>query len=182
MLLSVAWERSSGLFGKCGLPSLPFDGMIHSRVCGAFAELKSESRNVWRYLLVLWLATTILAGSSLCCCTLAGLGLTSSAGASEDCCSPSTSDSTGGCPQRSDGRKHDCPCNKGKASSALADTERVVPLTGPTSACWQFSTGEIVASLRAEGQFAARSVLFGSSAFPHLDGRGILRVVNSLRC
>jgi len=137
---------------------------------------------VWRYLLVLWLTTTILAGSSLCCCTLAGLGFTASAGAAEDCCCQSFSDSTGGCPQRSDGQQHDCPCKKGKASSALADTERVALPTGPTNASWQFSTGAIVASMRAEGLFVARSTPFGSSAFPHLDGRGILRVVNSLRC
>ena len=137
--------------------------------------------NVWRYLLVLWLTTTILAGSSMCCCTLAGLNAMASAGSAGDCCCPS-SDSAPECPHPSNGEKHNCPCKNGKVASTLACTERVLSPMTPSSAIWQFSAGEVVIPFRVERTLIVHSTRFGSSAFPHLDRRGILRAVNSLRC
>lgn len=137
---------------------------------------------MWRCFLVLWLTTTILAGSSLCCCTPAGLGIATPTESVASCCCQPSSDETSGYPRDSDGRKHECPCKKSPVFVADVDSERVMLSTLSTSGVWQFSAVNVVANVPFDGVPAVDARRLRSSAFPYLDGRGILRAVNALRC
>ena len=137
---------------------------------------------MWRYFLVLWLTTTILAGSSVCCCTLAGIGVTASAESGASCCCPESSGETGECPLQSDGRKHECPCKQNPIIVTDADSQRVLLPVLSTSGVWQFSTVNVIACVPCDGVAVLDARRLRASAFPYLDGRGILRAVNVLRC
>lgn len=137
---------------------------------------------MWRSLLVLWLTTTIFAGSSLCCCTAAVLGIATSTESAASCCCEPSSDETSGCPRDSDGRKHECPCKKSPVVVADVHSERVMLPTLSTSGVWLLSTVNVIANVPFDGVLPVDARRLRPSAFPYLDGRGILRAVNTLRC
>ncbi len=137
---------------------------------------------VGRHLLVLWLTTMILAGSSLCCCTPAWLGLATSTESRANCCCPPSLGEQSGCPHRPDGRKHECPCKKSNVFVSQVDSERTSVPAALSTAAWQCVAIGVVASARQAGIPAIDARRHRSNAFPYLDGRGILLAVNALRC
>ncbi len=137
---------------------------------------------VGRYLLVLWLTMMILAGSSLCCCTPAWLGLATSTESIANCCCPPSLGEQSGCPHKPDGRKHECPCKKSNLFVSQGDSERTSVPTASSTAAGQFLASGAVASVRQEGIPAVDARRHRPGAFPYLDGRGILLAVSTLRC
>lgn len=139
-----------------------------------------------RKALSLLLIMTTLFGQSFCCCTL---GAWSSAPngqpAPDSCCCHTTDDSSGGCPDSSKGPGHECPCKKGKVVSANLASDVTVPNTSRISWEGWVRQFEVVAHLGRPSLMEVvqlKATYFQSTPFPHLDGVGILRAVNSLRC
>lgn len=139
-----------------------------------------------RRVLSLLLIVATLVGQSFCCCTFRTLGATVAGQAAADsCCCHTTDDLTGSCPNSSKGPRHECPCKKGKAVAANLVDDVVVPNVVRISWEGWARPFAVVAHfgrppLTELAQLKATS--FRSTAFPHLDGVGILRAVNSLRC
>jgi len=127
----------------------------------------------------LFLILATLYGQSFCCCTLTAL---KSQPAADSCCCHTTDDSSGGCPGSSKGPRHECPCKKGKVVSADLASGVIVPT--PSWEGW----ARLFALVPQLGQPSwvevaqLKATYFRSTAFPRLDGVGILRAVNSLRC
>ena len=136
-----------------------------------------------RKALSLLLIVATLFGQSFCCCTFRTLGSAFGGQASADsCCCHTTGDSTDGCPDSSKGPCHECPCKKGKVVAANLADDIAVPSVSRESWARQF---EVVAHLGRSSSVEVAQLkvtYFRSTAFPRLDGVGILRAVNSLRC
>jgi hypothetical protein len=141
-----------------------------------------ETVSMWRTILSSMLIGTTLIGPGFCCCSL-GLVQLAGAEAADDCCCGSSSESNP-CAPFGDDSGHQCPCKKFRQfSSSNSDNERLVlpsetrnRLTSiivfdsvPTTV-WSFE----VAGLNVTGSPCC--------AFPRLDGQGILRAKQALRC
>lgn len=136
-----------------------------------------------RKALSLLLIVATLFGQSFCCCTLVTLRSALKGQPSADsCCCHATDDSSGGCPGSSKGPGHECPCKKGKVVSAnLASGVFVLTITQDG---WvrQFAVVPHLGRPSLAEVAQLKATYCRSTAFPHLDGVGILRAVNSLRC
>jgi hypothetical protein len=135
-----------------------------------------------RKALSLLLMVATLFGQSFCCCTFRNLGAALGGQVSTDPCCCHTS---GGCPDSSKDPGHECPCKKGKVVSANLASDATVPNISRLSwEGWARQFG-VVAHLGRPSLVEVvqlKATYFRSTAFPRLDGVGILRAVNSLRC
>ena len=136
-----------------------------------------------RKALSLLLMLTTLFGQSFCCCTFGALGSTLKSEASADsCCCHTTDDSTDGCPDSSKEPGHQCPCKKGKVASANLASDVIVPTVSQDGWARQFAVVPHLGRPSSVEVVQLKATYFRSTAFPRLDGVGILRAVNSLRC
>lgn len=139
-----------------------------------------------RKALSLLLMVTTLFGQSFCCCTFTALSsVFESRSSADSCCCHTTGDSTDGGPDSSKGPGHECPCKKGKVASANLASDVTVPNVSRISWEGWARQFEVVAHLGRPSLVEVaqlKATYFRSTAFPHLDGIGILRAVNSLRC
>ena len=138
-----------------------------------------------RKALSLLLMVTTLFGQSFCCCTFTALSsVFESQSSADSCCCHTTGDSTDG-GHSSKGPGHECPCKKGKVASANLASDVTVPNVSRLSWEGWARQFEVVAHLGRPSLVEVaqlKATYFRSTAFPHLDGVGILRAVNSLRC
>lgn len=136
-----------------------------------------------RKALSLLLMVTTLFGQSFCCCTFEAWGsVFKSETAVDSCCCHATDDSTDQCPDSSKGHGHECPCKNGKSASANLASDVIVPSVSHDGwACWFALVPHLGRPSLAEVA-PLRATYFRSTSFPRLDGVGILRAVNSLRC
>ncbi|MBC7819925.1 MAG: hypothetical protein IAG10_23830 [Planctomycetaceae bacterium] len=136
-----------------------------------------------RKILSLLLMVTTLCGQSLCCCTFETLGSALKGEASTDsCCCHTTADSTEGCPDSSKGPGHECPCKNGKVVSANLTDVVAVPVASSDGWARQFAFVPQLGRPSLVEVVQLKATYIRSTAFPRLDGVGILRAVNSLRC
>jgi hypothetical protein len=139
---------------------------------------------MWRTALSLLLVGSTLFGQSVCCCTLKAVTFSSTDSeqhAADSCCCAEFGTSDNECRQQSKNSGHKCPCQKSKSVSAKLSHDQIV-LPAQFADCFRlvaprknFERPLPLIVTRVDSHF-------GSSAFPHLDGIGILRAVNSLRC
>ena len=136
-----------------------------------------------RKVLSLMLMVTMLCGQSFCCCTFRTLGSALKGQASTDsCCCHTTGDSTDECPDSSRGPRHECPCKKGNVVSANLASVPTVPTVSWDGWTRQFAFVAHVGRASLVEATPLKATYFRPTPFPHLDGVGILRAVNSLRC
>ena len=140
---------------------------------------------MWRTALSLLLIGTTLFGQSVCCCTFRAFALSimTDGQPADSCCCSQSGSSDEQCPDQSNDPGHQCPCKKDKAVAAKLGSDPILPtmpsfdwsrLFPPVEQLGFVSHAE-VAALRGTNHCS-------SSAFPRLDGVGILRAVCSLRC
>ena len=140
---------------------------------------------MWRIVLSLLLIGSTLIGQSVCCCTFRALNASTGFAHTPDagaCCCSESSHSDQDCPLGSNDSDHKCPCKKGQVVSArLGDNDNLVPVQFSD---WSrsFDYDVSVARLLPTPVITPAVTYFGPSAFPHLDGAGILRAVNCMRC
>ena len=140
---------------------------------------------MWRKALSLLLIGTTLFGQSVCCCTFRAFAMsvmTDGQPADSCCCSQSgTSDEQ--CPHRSNGPGHKCPCKRDKVVSAKLGGDLILPNNQSIDWSQLFPPVEQLGFMSRVEVAALRTTNHcSSSAFPRLDGAGILRAICSLRC
>lgn len=136
-----------------------------------------------RKVLSLLLIVATLFGQSFCCCTFRTLGSgLKGQPAADSCCCHSTNDSSEECRDSSKGPAHECPCKKGKVVSANLASDVIVPTISQDGWARQFAVAPRLGRPSLVEVVQLKATYCRSTAFPHLDGEGILRAVNSLRC
>lgn len=142
--------------------------------------------SMWRTILSLVLIGTTLIGPGFCCCSLGLVQLSGLAGteAADDCCCGSSSESNPCAPLGNDSG-HQCPCKKFRQfSSSNADNERLVLPSETQNRLASIVVFDAVSTTVCSVEEAAGRDVTGSPccAFPRLDGQGILRAKQALRC
>jgi hypothetical protein len=136
-----------------------------------------------RKALSLLLMVTTLFGQSFCCCTFEAWGsVFKSETAVDSCCCHTSNDLTDQSPNSSDGSGHECPCKNGKIDSANLANDVVVPSVSQDGWARQLIVAPYLGRPSLAEVAPLRATYFRSTSFPRLDGVGILRAVNSLRC
>jgi hypothetical protein len=145
----------------------------------------SKLFSMWRTILSLALIGTTLIGPGFCCCSLGLVQLSGLAGteAADDCCCGSSTESNP-CAPLGDGSGHQCPCKKFRQfSSSNSDNERLVLPSETRNRLTSIIVFDAVPTTVWSFEVAGLNVT-GSPccAFPRLDGQGILRAKQALRC
>lgn len=139
-----------------------------------------------RWILSPLLIGALLFGQSFCCCTFSALNAavdrSDETESTSSCCCHSSGSSTDSCPDSSNAPAHDCPCKRGKVTSANLVDQVIVSVSNPHGWTRAFA---VVAETRRPlvvETTGSLATCIRPSAFPRLDGVGILRAVCVLRC